>query len=193
MKFRALIALLFGAALAVVAGGSMSVAAATTVNVAPHAYPPSICSTLAVSSTNPNLGESITVTGENFEPNGSITLVLTPRKSASSFVAGSSITLKTVTSDASGAFSTTVTMPSSTANAGHYVLTATTGATRSSTCPADPVIALSLGLNGTTTGSGTTSGGGTAFTGLDVLGLGIVAALLVGVGALFVYRGRRVS
>src|SRR5579875_168515 len=49
---------------------------ATAASAQPHAYPPTICPTLAVSTTTPLEGQPITVSGVNFAPHTKLTLEL---------------------------------------------------------------------------------------------------------------------
>jgi hypothetical protein len=163
-----------------------------TGSVAAGAYPITTCSTLAVSTTNPLPGEAITVTGTNFLPGASVSLVLRPGETA----------LKTVTASASGSFSTQVTMPNSTTNGGNYNIVATTGAVRNSNCPADPIQTLAIqaetdtnggGAGGGASGNGGSGNGGLSVTGLDIAGLLVLAAALLGTGVALNRRKTRVG
>ena len=137
------------------------------------AYPVTTCSTLAVSTTNPLPGQSITVTGTNFQASVSVSLVLRPGETP----------LKTVTTDARGSFSTQVTMPDSTTNGGNFLIVAVTGAVSSTSCPADPF--QSLAVQAAAENNGSSSGnGGLSSTGLDIAGLLALAAGLLGAGVL---------
>ena len=156
------------------------------------AYPITTCSTLAVSTTNPRPGEAITVTGSNFEPNSSVTLVLTPGGTK----------LGTATSDSGGAFSTQVTLPDSATNNGHFDIVATTGFTGTASCPVDPFQNLAIqaetdqnggGGSGTGANAGGSSGGGLSVTGLDVAGLLALAAALIGTGVVLNRKKTRVG
>lgn len=160
LKFAMLAAL--GALLTLLAGPAGTPAA--------QAYPASTCATLSVSTTHPQVGASLVVTGAAFAPRATIRLELHTKVYA----------LATVHSDADGAFSTRVTLPAGVH--GRHLIVAVGGAVAS--CPADPYQALSIQTGGTTvTGTGSSSGnGGLASTGLDVALLLLIAALLIGVG-----------
>ncbi|HJQ42936.1 MAG TPA: hypothetical protein VJ831_07625 [Jatrophihabitantaceae bacterium] len=123
---------------------------------------------MSVSTTNPRPGQTITLTGANFEPAGStVTIVL-----------DTGAVLAHVTIDASGSFSIPITMP--TGVTGNHLILAQGYAGQ---CPPDPVqVTIS------TSGEG---GGGLASTGVDILtGLAIAIALIAG-GVLFARSGRR--
>jgi hypothetical protein len=190
MRLRALLAL--GLACAWL-GLVSPVSAGARVTAATLDYPVTTCATLAVSTTTPTIGESITVTGKNFDPTASVHLIL---KS----VADPSVkySLGTATTDSAGSFSTDVTMPDPTTGAGNYNILATSGATQSpASCPADPLQLISLGTGAASAsaggGAGGGSGGGTAFTGVDVLGLLVLAGILVVGGVLLNQRGGRAT
>lgn len=181
MKLRATLAIaLAGAFLALVGPVTSAVA-----------YPASVCSTLSVSTTNPNPGESITVTGAAFLPNASVHLVLKPGANNSTTA---TYDLKTVVASATGAFTTSVTLPTATVNQGNFDLKATTGADTSNNCPPDPFATLDFGAataggGGGGSGSGS-NGGGTAFTGVNVALMLVVAAGLIGGGVVLNRRSR---
>src|SRR3954466_928935 len=88
-------------ALAVFALGLSLVAPATGAQAATTVYPPTTCSTLAVSTTHPAVGAKITVSGASFLPNHKVTLVL---KTQTYF-------LVSLTTDANGEFSVQVQLP----------------------------------------------------------------------------------
>jgi hypothetical protein len=159
MRFRAVLALAL--ALAGLALVSPSASAAAR----PVAYPPTTCATISVSTTTPAVGEAITVTGKNFGPNAKVTLTLHTR----TYVLGS------VTTSATGTFTKRVTMPAGVA--GNHLLSATGG---NPLCQPDPV-QISIGVGATET-PGPNSPPGTAFTGVDVLWLVALAAVLIALG-----------
>src|SRR3954470_6374356 len=64
-------------------------------------YPPTTCATIAVSTTTPNPGQTVTVSGEQFQANVQVTITMTPY----------GITLAKVTTDSNGKFSTGVKIP----------------------------------------------------------------------------------
>jgi hypothetical protein len=171
MKFRTVLVLACLAFAALVAAPATSAAA----------YPPTTCATLSVSTTTPVAGATITVTGQNFNPNATIRLELHT----------TTYLLATVTSNSSGSFSTHVTLPSGVTGT-HDLIAVGGTAGMPSGCPSQPVQVLQIqgaGTSGGGTGSG--SGGGTAFTGVDVLAMIAGAAVLLAAGLLFARAGRR--
>jgi hypothetical protein len=181
MKLRTLLALAVSVAGLALAGPAASAGAAPAASVLD--YPAKICPTLSVSTTTPLAGASFTVSGVNFAPNAKIRLELDTKVDV----------LATVTSDANGAFATSVKMPAGVL--GNHDIVAVGGDTGVAGCPADPAQVLHVGTAGAGAvaggGSGGSSSGGTAFTGVDVLGLvGAALALLVG-GVLLNRGGKR--
>jgi hypothetical protein len=166
MKFRAIIAL------AVAAFGIFFVvpAAAGAAPVCPP-YPPNAGAELAVSTTNPQAGETITVSGAHFVPNASVRLEL----HTTVFV------LKTVQADASGDFTTTVKLPDGVT--GTHTIVAATGVPTSGHC-ATPTVTITIQ-------GGSQPPGGTSFTGVDVLAMVLGAAVLLGVGIALNRSGKR--
>lgn len=144
------------------------------------AYPPTTCPTIAVSTTAPAVGETITVSGSNFDADATVTIQLHT----------TTYDLGTARTDASGAFSAKVTLPAGVT--GHHLIEVQ-GA--QSACPADPVQVDIQGTGGPASASvaNGTPGTGTAFTGVDILGLLVAAAALIGLGVLLNRRssGRR--
>jgi hypothetical protein len=168
MRLRAVVAL------AVAVFGSMLLAPAA--NAAP--YPPTVCASLSVSTTNPLPGQEITVSGINFVANASVRLEL----HTTIYV------LKTVTADADGSFSTTVKLPDGVT--GTHTIVAATGAPNASDCPANPVQIIHIQLGGGSTSAGP-GGGGTSFTGVDILAMLVGASALIGVGVALNRSGKR--
>jgi hypothetical protein len=149
------------------------------------AYPvTNSCAYIQVSTQTPAVGESFTVTGVNFDAGGKVKLVL-----------DTGGVLGRVTAGADGGFTKQVRMPS--VGGGRHKLSAIGGKTNQpSSCPGDPFVFL--GANGSSAPAGApgTHGGGTAFTGVDVLLLVIVALALITVGVALNRRsrtGRRTS
>lgn len=165
MKLRALMAL----ALAVLGVAIVRPVASAS------AYPATTCPTLGVSTTTPAPGESITVTGSDFDAHTSVTLLLDR----------SSTVLGTAHTDGTGSFTTHVTMPDGVT--GNHLIEAKGAQTQ---CPADPV-QIFPGHAATGPGAPDTGGPGTAFTGLDIVGLLLLAAALLGTGAAVHRRGSR--
>ena len=177
---RARLSLIFAAMLALLG----FVVPATSADAAPVGYPVTICATLSVSTTTPLAGASITVSGVNFDPNATIKLELEAKPWL----------LATVKSNAQGGFTVTVKLPAGVVGA--HLIVAIGGNTQSgASCPADPSQLLhiqGLGGGGQTGGGGTGSnGGGTAFTGVDVLLLVLLAAALLTVGVAVNRSGKR--
>jgi hypothetical protein len=156
---------------------------------AAQAYPVTTCATLSVSTTNPVVGAKITVTGQNFDANHTVKLVL---KSKTYF-------LVKVTTDASGAFSVQVQLPAGVT--GHHEIVAIGGSPNGNGCPPDPIQIIHIHggapesgpSNGQSGASTSQPGGPTAFTGLDIGALLAAAALLIAAGVLFTRRGRNRS
>jgi hypothetical protein len=168
MRLRAIVAL------AVCAFGSMLLAPAAS--AAP--YPPTVCASLSVSTTNPLPGQEITVSGENFIAGASVRLEL----HTVIYV------LKTVDADGAGSFTTTVKLPDGVT--GSHTIVAATGAPSGGDCPTDPLQLIHIQTGGGSTSAGP-GGGGTSFTGVDVLAMLIGAAALVGVGVALNRSGQR--
>jgi hypothetical protein len=170
--------------LCVVLGLGVTAAAAAT-------YPPTTCATISVSTTQARPGQTISVTGKEFQANVTVRLYLTPSADYPGTVsaakpAGSSVLLASVTTDANGTFSADVTMPLDAR--GHQILSADGPG---KVCPADPIqINVSAGAGG---GSSAPGGGGgpPAMTGVDVALLIGVALALLAAGVLFTQGGRR--
>jgi hypothetical protein len=155
---------------------------ATSAGAAPVAYPATLCPTLSVSTTMPLVGATITVSGVNFDPNATIKLELESKPWL----------LATVKSDAQGAFTVNVKLPAGVF--GSHLIVAVGGTTqRGPGCPVDPSQLLHIQNPGTSggNGGGNGNGGGTAFTGVDVLLLVLLAAVLLSVGVAINRSGKR--
>ena len=146
-------------------------------------YPPTSCPLLSVSTTHPLPGEAITVAGQNFTPDASVRLELHSKI----------YVLETVTTDNTGSFTTTVKLPAGVT--GTHQIVAATGAPHIAGCPPNPVVTIHIqghGAAGAGAGAGGSgSSGGTSFTGVDILLIVIIAALLLGVGFGLTQAGRR--
>lgn len=132
------------------------------------AYPPHTCPTLSLSTTHPAVGEQITVSGQQFDVHARVSLVL---------LAGSH-DLRSVTTDSNGSFTTQVRLPAGVTGA-HTIKAK--GA--QSACPAESIqllIEKRTAENAAVGGPGSTP----AMTGVDVGGLLVAAAALIGVGLL---------
>jgi hypothetical protein len=170
MRLRTFLALALASACLIVAGPAAQAVA----------YPPTICPTIAVSTTTPLVGEAITVSGVNFTANAHVRLELHTKV----------YVLANVTTSAQGTFSTSVTMPAGVVGS-HTIVAIGGGAVPG--CPAEPIQIVKVqppGGNGGGNGGGS-NGGGTAFTGVDVLLLVLIAALLVGAGVMLNRGGKR--
>jgi LPXTG-motif cell wall-anchored protein len=134
-------------------------------------YPPGGTPTLSVSTTVPAPGQTIIISGTGWGADEVVTLVLhsTP------------VTLASPLTDGNGAFSVPATIPSDVQ--GDHVLTATGGTTGQTIS-----ITLTISSQPATGGGG---GGGLPNTGLMVWGFGIVAVVLLTLGAALVVSGRR--
>ncbi|GAB2472958.1 hypothetical protein [Jatrophihabitans fulvus] len=179
------------AVLSLVAGTLLGLVSAAPASAAPG-YPVDVCATIAVSTTVPQPGERITVSGVDFVANADVTLVLKP---VSGTASDREYGVGTARTDGQGSFRTTIVMPAEAI--GTYDLHATSGLPNDASCPADPTQRLRLGAgsddgnnagpNGGPAGGGD---GGTANTGLNVLLLLLVAAALIALGAYVTRRNR---
>jgi len=133
------------------------------------------CASIAVSATVVNPGESITVTGKDFDPNQVVTLTLTPASNGTGVVKH----YGPVNADSKGAFTLEIVMPLK--STGNQIL-ASDGIQAG--CPADP-IQITIG--------GTQGGGSQppAHTGVDIALMVGVAAILLAAGVLFTRSGMR--
>jgi hypothetical protein len=172
MRLRAIIAL------AVAAAGAFLIApaahAAPAVSGPCRPYPPAAGpATVAVSTTDPRPGETITVSGANFAKNTKLEIVLHSNV----------IVLGTVTTDAQGSFTTTVKMPSDLS--GQHELAVVGGTPDVQGCPVRPI--SFLGIQPGNSGNPP----GTSFTGVDVLAMILGAAALIGIGVALNRGGKR--
>jgi hypothetical protein len=151
----------------VVAISSAIFAGPTAFAAGPTPYPPSVCAQISVSSTIVGVGQPFQVSGKGFPANRDLTVKANP----------GDVVLARVDSDRSGNFTTSVSFPR--AWRGSRIISVTGGGL---TCPPDPItIMVAPGGHKTPPAS----------TGVDVeLGL-IVAAILLGLGGLFVISGQR--
>jgi len=132
------------------------------------AYGPNAAAvTSNTSSTGP--GGSLTVSGSNFTPGGTVTID----------IESTPVFLASVTADPTGAFSTTVTIPADTVPGSHTILatdaagdSATTALTVTGVVP----VAASPGL---------------PFTGADIAALSGVGAIALALGGMLILTGRR--
>jgi hypothetical protein len=158
---------------------------ASDASAAPRAYPVTICATLSVSTTTPLVGQSIQVSGRNFDPNATIKLELQSKPWP----------LGSVKSDARGSFDTSVKLPAG-VTGGHLIVAVGGNTVHPSECPADPAQLLNIHAAGAGSSNGAGNGvggngGGTAFTGVDVLLLVLIAAVLLAAGVALSVSGRR--
>lgn len=135
-------------------------------------YPPSACG-LALGRSQVRPGEALSVSGGGFRPNSAVTIVF---RSAP-------VTLGSATTDASGAFTTTVTIPADATPGTHTI--AATGVNPNGT-PRE------LASTITVLGAETARGGTLPRTGASMaVPVGISGAALVAVGSLAVLAARR--
>jgi hypothetical protein len=160
MRVRAILALAvvaFGALLAVPAQSAL-------------AYPPTTCPSLSVSTTNPQPGATFTISSSGMPANSNVRLELH----------SDPILLKTVTTDANGSFSTSVTLPDGVT--GTHTIVAIPDKPMAPGCP-PPSVTINV--------QPPTPPGGTSFTGVDVLAMLLGAAALLGVGIALTRGGKR--
>lgn len=153
---------------------------------------------LVVAQTTLTPGQSVGVTGEGFRANSDVDLTLE----------SDPVFLKTVQTDGTGSFSTTVTIPSNQPTGPHTVKATGVAPDGGVLVLTEQVQIVSSGAGGTAgTGSaatggtsaapsaGSTGGGFLAFTGWGLtIPLLVVAAVAIGVGVVMVgYARRRVS
>ena len=149
-----------------------SVAFASSANAAPYTKAPSI----AVSTTSPAEGSTITVTGTDFDANRTVDLTLYSQPYA----------LGSVTTDSSGAFAASVTLPNGVTGS-HTIV----GQGPSSSASVSiEIYSNSQGYGSGSSGSG--SDGSLAYTGVAVAGIGVVGlGLLIGGSVLLLSSRRR--
>lgn len=151
--------------------------APTSSAVAAPAYPPApTCASITISTTNPNADESVTVKGTGFTANAKVKLVLirVATKVTTDY--------RTETATAKGTFTFTTVLPSFMINKGAFILKATSGYTKSTQCPTDPQVEITVAS--TDDNRNTDNNGGTASTGVDIALLLGLAVLLIGGGVL---------
>lgn len=159
------------ASLVLLGSGTASARPAAAVAASSSApYPPVLCPTIAISTTHPFPGETITITGQGFAAGQALTLVM----HTTTYVLGH------VTTSAAGTFTAQVTLPAGVT--GNHVIIAEGSGTD---CPVDPIQILV----GTPTSPG--SGSPLPFTGVDILTALAIALGLIGVGLLVARGGRR--
>ncbi|HKC27315.1 MAG TPA: hypothetical protein VKB75_04830 [Jatrophihabitans sp.] len=141
----------------------------------PWAYPPTVCPSVALSTTQPAVGGTFTISGINFLPNASVALELT----------SPSVLLATAHTDSTGSFSTTVTLPAGVT--GQHDVVATSGVPTTAGCTPSAGINI-LQVGGVSISHKTTP---TAITGVQIAGLVLGALVLLGAGVAFSIVGRR--
>ena len=150
-----------------------SVGFASSANAAPYTRAPSI----AVSTTNPAEGSSIDVTGTDFDAGSTINFTLYSQPYA----------LGSVTTDSSGAFAVSVTLPDGVTGT-HTI--AAQGPTSSASVTIE-IYAVNQGSGGAAGDNGSSSGGGLASTGFAVAGIGVLGLGLLAGGTVLLLSGRR--
>jgi hypothetical protein len=143
---------------------------ATSASAAPYSNQ----ATISVSTTNPAIGGTLTISGSGWAAGETVILTL----ESSSFSLGSAI------ANASGDFSTSVTLPSG-VSGDHTIVArgATSGATASA--------AICIGSCGGGGSASSGGGGGLASTGLAVAAIGGLGVVLLIAGGLMLLAGRR--
>lgn len=139
------------------------------------AYPPvpGNCAQLNVGATSVHPGDSVLISGSNFNAGDHLTVTLQPLNA----------TVGHVTVGGSGTFSTHFTMPLNASGSQLVVLVGSSVVV----CPVDPIQVLGAGVGG----SSTSSPGGTAFTGTRIALLVAAAAVLLVGGTALAMAGRR--
>lgn len=135
-------------------------------------YPPSTCyPTILVSQTNPYVGDTIEISGQNFYPNEQVKLYI------------EDVYVGAAQTDASGNFDPPAVVPD---RPGPAVVKGV-GATGKADDVATTDITIRTRANTATDGGGN----GLSNTGVKVAGLGVVAALLIAAGAFLTRAGKR--
>lgn len=169
----ALVALALGTCAAILA--APAIASATPHSAAAAAatcptYPPGPGPSVSISTTAPFPGETVTISGANFDKNTHVSVVMS----------SPTVTLASVTTSASGAFTVHATIP---ANSSGTRTISVVGGAPAQCLPNTLVITLQA--------AGPNTGPSLSFTGVEIGAMIAVAiALLVG-GALFATVGRR--
>lgn len=127
--------------------------------------------TISVSSSVVAPGGTITVSGSGFEANQTVRITLYPE----------AVVLGTTTSESSGAWSATVTIPSDTALGRHTITAMDTAGDSAS-------VTITVTAAAGPSGGG---GGGVSTTGVAVMSIGALGVLLVAGGAVMLMAGRR--
>lgn len=163
-------------AVATIATWGLFIASSGGASAAPTAdttpYPPPSCPLLTISTTTPFPGQTITVAGSNFTAGAAVTIEL-----------DTNVTLAHVTASPSGAFSTSVTVPSDAV--GNHVIRAV--GTNLGNCPVGPIQITVSGV----APSSASNGGGLASTGVDILAGLAIALTLLAIGAFMTGAGKR--
>lgn len=144
-----------------------ALAFAASANAAPYTNQ----ATISVSTQNPAVGGSLTISGDGFAADETVSLTLHTQ----------TYNLGSATTDVSGRFTATVTLPAGVSGAHTIVATGLSSGQTTS-------ITITIGSSV----SSSASSGGLPNTGVAVLGVGVVgAALLIGGAAMLVVGQRR--
>jgi hypothetical protein len=157
-----------GAVVAVLVSAALSFAASA--DAAPYHKQPK----LSVSTTTPAVGATITVTGTDYGANETVELTL----HTAVYTLGSAHT------DASGGFTTSVTLPAGVSGTHTLVGTGMTSGGVAS-------VTLVIGGSGTGGTGGSNGGGGLSNTGAAVIGVGALGITLLIAGGFMLVAGRR--
>ena len=184
MTKRRITRLIVGPAVAGVAMfGVAPLVLASTASASPAVaqYGPVSAATLFVSSTTVAPGGTVTVSGTGFDANSTVTLTL------------DGVVIGTATTNAAGAFSTTVTIPSGLA-AGYYTIIATDSLGRTSSITIYVTGASTTAVaapSAAAPSSTSSSSSGLAFTGTDAAATAGAGAGAIALGGLLVLGSRR--
>jgi hypothetical protein len=143
---------------------------ATSASAAPYANQ----ATLSVSTTNPAVGGTLTVSGSGYAAGETVNLTLE----------SASVSLGSAVANASGDFTTSVTLPSG--FSGQHTIVGT-GATSGESAS----VVICIGSCGTSGSASSGGGGGLAITGVAVAVIGGLGVLLLIGGGLMLLAGRR--
>jgi 5'-nucleotidase len=146
---------------------------AASLGATASAYPPGQAPQISLDKSTVPAGSPVTVFGQKFTPNQQADLSLhsTP------------VALGVVSVDANGNFTAQVTIPAGTTNGAHTVEALDVASGDVATAP--------LTVTGSTTGGGGPPGGTLGGTGVAVIGIGALGAVLLVGGLLMLMAGRR--
>jgi ribosomal protein S11 len=147
---------------------------AAPANAQPYVSAP----TLSVSTTTPTAGGTLGIIGTGFGVTEVVTLTLHTQ----------TFTLGSATTDSSGSFNTTVTLPADVI--GSHTVVATGGTSGLSASAAITILAAATAAAPAAPAAPPATGG-IAFTGVAVIGIGLLGVALLAAGSLTALAGRR--